>query len=54
MRPDLETFVLFSMKGALKNIDEDWDKLKQVLEFVKKTKSDNRTIGAKSLTQIWS
>ena len=42
------------MKHVSKRTDEDWDKLKRVLDFVKKMKTDERTIGAKTLSQIWN
>ena len=54
VRPDLETSVSFLMKRVSKSTDEDWLKLKRVLEFLKKTKTDKRVIGARSLTQIWN
>ena len=54
VRPDLETSVSFLMKRVSKSTDEDWDKLKRVLNYVKRTKSDERTIGAKTLSQIWN
>ena len=53
-RPDLETSVSFLMKRVSKSTEEDWVKLKRVLEFMKKTKTDTRTIGAKSLSQIFN
>jgi hypothetical protein len=51
---DLETSVSFLMKRMSKSTNEDWNKLKHVLDFVKKTKSDERTIGAETLSQIWN
>lgn len=51
-RPDLETAVSFLMRRVSKSDLDDWDKLKRVLGFLKRTIDDKRRIGAKSLTEV--
>lgn len=51
-RPDLETAVSFLCTRVSCSTIEDWNKLKRVLQFVNKTKSDKRTIKADNLSEM--
>ena len=53
VRPDLESAILFLMRMVSKSDEDDWKKLHQVLGFLKQTKTDERTIGATLLTDVF-
>lgn len=51
-RPDLETAISFLCTKVSYSTEEDWEKLRRVLKFVKQTKDDKRIIGVTSLTEL--
>jgi hypothetical protein len=51
-RPDLETAVSFLCTRVQQPTVEDWGKLRRVLKFVKKTKSDRRIMGADDILKL--
>lgn len=51
-RADLETAISFLCTRVSCSTEEDWEKMRRVLKFVKQTKDDKRIIGAKSLTEL--
>ena len=53
-RPDIETGVSFLMRRVSKSTKDDWMKLKRILSFLNGTIEDERTIGADSLTEIFT
>ena len=53
-RPDLETCVSFLCTRVSCSTEEDWLKLKRVLQFVNQTKTDTRTIGADNLSELFT
>ena len=53
-RPDLEPYIAYLCTRVSKSTNDDWNKLKRVLQFAKQTVNDKRTIGAKSLTDLYT
>ena len=53
-RPDIETSISFLSRRVSKSADDDWKKLKRVLGWLKRTIDDIRTIGATSLTELYT
>ena len=53
-RPDLETCVSFLCTRVSCSTEEDWLKLKRVLQFVNQTKTDTRTIEADNLSELFT
>ena len=51
-RPDLETAVSFLCTRVQAPTVEDWGKLKRVLKFLKKTKSDRRIMGGDDILKL--
>lgn len=54
MRPDIETAIAFLCTRVSKSDEDDWNKLKRVLGWIKVTIDDKRYICAKSLAQIFT
>ena len=53
-RPDIETSISFLSRRVSKSAEDDWKKLKRVLGWLKCTIDDIRTIGATSLTELYT
>ena len=53
-RPDLETLLSFLTMRVSKSTVEDWKKLKRGLQFVLCTIDDERTIGATTLSELFT
>lgn len=53
-RPDIETAVSYLMRRVSKSDEDDWQKLRRCLGFLKKTITDVRVIGAKSLSHLFT
>ena len=53
-RPDLETLLSFLTMRVSKSTVEDWKKLKRGLQFVLCTIDDERTIGATTLSEMFT
>ena len=53
-RPDIETSVAFLTTRVSKATDEDWDKLRRVLIFLKQTMYDDRIIACDSLESVFT
>ena len=53
-RPDLETAVSFLCTRVPKSDEDDWKKLRRVIDYVQATIDDVRIIGATSLSQIFT
>ena len=53
-RPDLEPYIAFLCTRVSKSTESDWKKLLRVLRFAKQTIGDKRTIGASSLSDLYT
>ena len=53
-RPDLEPYIAYLCTRVSKSDENDWNKLKRVLQFAKQTVDDKRVIGAKNLTELYT
>lgn len=53
-RPDIEPAVSFLMTRVSKSTEEDWGKLKRVLQFLNQTVTDCRYIGANDLESFFT
>ena len=53
-RPDLETLLSFLTMRVSKSTVEDWKKLKRGLQFILCTIDDERTIGATTLSELFT
>lgn len=53
-RPDLEPYIAYLCTRVSKSNEDDWLKLKRVMQFALQTIKDKRIIGAKSLSELYT
>ena len=53
-RPDLEPYIAYLCTRVNKSTNDDWNKLKRVLQFAKQTVNDKRIIGAETLDSLYT
>ena len=53
-RPDIETAISFLTTRVDKSDEDDWKKLKRVIQYLKQTIDDVRIIGCENLRSVYT